>query len=138
MATGTFLASSVVMGLVAAAVFYVTVNSRPWKRYRPQVVGTDQVGSVAADDRTWIVSFIVLSLAAVGGVLVVLESGANATLLIFAGAALVIVGFLVLGTYSAARSRGHPHSHAVATTIGVLGGVVILAMVVNLLTQFGG
>ena len=39
MATGTLLASTVVMGLVAAAVFYLAANGRAWERYYPAVVG---------------------------------------------------------------------------------------------------
>lgn len=138
MVTGTFLASTVIMGLLAAGVFYVAVNGRSWKRYSPQALGTDWSGfGFVSDSRAWILGFVVLTVAAVVAIPTVLEGGADASGLIFGSMAALTVSFLLFGTYATARSRGHPHSHAVAEAIGMFGAVVILAIVGNLVIQFG-
>lgn len=138
MATGTFLASSLVMGLVAASAFFLVARGRAWERYYPSAVGTARSTRDRLEGGNLLLAiFVLLSIAAIGGVLLVLEGAASSTLLIFAGAGIAVVGFLVLGTYAAARSRGQPHAHAVGTAVGVLGGVVLLVIVGNLLTQFG-
>ena len=138
MVAGNYLASTVVMGLLAASVLYATVNGRSWKRYSPQAVSTEgNQGGFVTGGRTWIVAFGLLSIAAVGGTLTILQSGGNGTVLIFGAAAALVVGFLLLGTYATARSRGHPHSHAIGETVGMAGAVVILAIVGNLLIRFG-
>ena len=137
MAAGTYLASTVVLGLLAAGVFYAAVNGRAWKRYAPQVLSKGRRGGLASDSRDWILGFVVVTVLAIAGLVGVLESGAGASVVIFAGAAVAIVGFLIVGTYTTARSRGHPHAYAVGEAVGVLGAVVLVAMVVNLLTRFG-
>jgi hypothetical protein len=137
MAVGTYIASTVVMALLGVGVFYAAVHGRPWKRYAPRAGPAGGSRGVASDTRTWIALFVGLSLAAVVGIVGILQSGADSTILIVGGAGAIIVAFLAIGTYSAARSRGHPYSLAIGETLGVLGAVVLLAMVVNLVTRFG-
>lgn len=129
------------MGLLVVVVGAALVRGRTWERYSPQVVGTDagtgSVGGVASDGRAWIAAFALLVVAATAGTVLVLTSAGDATLLVLAGVALAVGGFLTGGTYLMARSRGHPHSHAVGEAIAMLGGVAILAVVANLVTSFG-
>ncbi len=131
-----YLASTVVMGLGTVVMVALLLVGRKWERYSPQGM-TQGASGFLSDPRVWIIGFAVLALGAAGATIAILRSPADPTLLILAGFGLVIVGFLAVGTYFTARARGHPHSHAVGEAIAVLGGVMIVALVGNLLTSFG-
>lgn len=130
-----YLASTVVMGVGLLVMGGLLLAGRKWERYSPRGM-TESASGLFGDPRVWIVGFAVLGLGAAAGTVTVLRS-ADPTVLIFAGAGLIIVAFMAVGTYFTARARGHPHSHAVGEAIAVLGGVTILALVGNLLTNFG-
>jgi len=136
MASSTLLASSVVMALIAVTIGFAVVTGRPWKRYSLHALGTrarDRGGEATA----WVAGFVLLALVAIGGTIAVLGGAGPGTLVVGAAAGLTLAAFAIGGTYAAGRSRGHPHSHAVGEALAVLGGLVVLAIAANLLTQFG-
>ncbi len=132
-----YLASMIVMGVLALGVGLWSARSRQWESYTPPSVDSagGALSRLASDERTWIVSFVVLALGITGITLAVL--GGGPTTMIYAVAGLLVVGFLVVGTYAAGRSVGHPHAHAVGEAVAAFGGVFLLAVVGYLLTSFG-
>lgn len=137
MVSYVFLASAVVMGLLAVAAFAATALWRDWVDYRPSISPPERgtIARLATDFRVWVFGFILLVGLVVAAVLAAVEGGN--LMLIFGLLGLLVVGFLIVGVYSAGRSRGHPHAHAVGEAIIALGAVVLLGIAVNLLTSFG-
>lgn len=137
MVSYVYLASAVVMGLLAVTVFVATARGRNWYDYTPRIGRPEPglVGRLTGDLRTWIFGFVVLVLAITGAVLTAVDGGNLG--FIFGLLGLFVIGFLTFGVYSAGRSRGHPHAHAVGEAIIALGTVVLLVIATQLLTSFG-
>lgn len=137
MVSYVFIASAVIMGLLAVAAFAATALWRDWFDYRPQISPPERgtISRLATDFRVWVLGFILLVGLLTGAVLAAVGGGNVGAILGLLG--LLVVGFLILGVYSAGRSRGHPHAHAVGEAIIALATVVLLGIAVNLLTSFG-
>jgi hypothetical protein len=128
MATAPTLVSAGLMALAVLLVGFAVVRSRPWQRYAPKYQPDGRsVTDVAASQTVWIAAFSLLVLVAVGGSVAILAGDAS-SLVIVAVVTAVLLGFLLAGTYGMAASRGHPHSYAVAETLGILAALVIVAI----------
>jgi hypothetical protein len=128
MASAPTLASAGLMALAVLLVGFVVVRSRSWQRYAPKYQPEGRsVGDLAASQATWIWAVSLLLLVALGGSVAILIGDAS-SLLILAVVAAVLFGFLLAGTYGVATSRGHPHSYAVAETLGILAALLIVAI----------
>lgn len=137
MASYVYLASAVVMGLVAITVFVATARGREWYDYSPQI-GRPEPGflrGLTGDVRAWVLGFLVLVVAITAAVLAAVDGGN--LLFIFGVLGLLIVSFLTFGVYAAGRSRGHPHSHAVGEALITLGTVILIGIAINLIVSFG-
>jgi hypothetical protein len=144
MATG-HLASTLLMGAFAVAVVTWVVLGRKWYRYaRPADLGFGPDESDATSSLSWFVSqpavwmgaFFVLALALVGGVVAFVSSPTGGLSLgptVIGGMAVLVVGYLLVGTYVSAARRGHPRSLAAAETVSVGGALFLLAVVAQLL-----
>lgn len=135
----TYLASTLLTGVLLVAVVRWMVDSREWYHYTPTAVpgggggGGDAFAAVSRVLRspiTWTLSFLVFAFAAVVGGLSFVGSdivslGGPATGLVMGALAVVLLTvYLFVGSYYMARSRGT--GEAAATAIGA--SIVALAV----------
>ncbi len=141
-----YVASTLLMGTLVVLVLVAVLRSRRWYDYSPEP-DADATADWAVEARerppvlerptTWVVGFLALMLAAVGGVfLFVTSASAPAGLLsppVLAVGGLLLGGYLLLGVYNAARGRGHPSSIAAAETATVFGALFLLGVASQLI-----
>lgn len=139
----SFLLSTLLMGTLAALVLVAVLRSRRWYSYSPETGA--RVGGLSDESRppvwsrpaTWILAFVGLTALAVGGVFAfVTNPDAPAGLLsapVLGVGGLLLVGYLTLGVYHAAKERGHPASIAAAETATVLGVLFLVAVSAQLI-----
>lgn len=135
----SYLWSTALMGLFLVAVL-VFLRAADWKHYSPRseegglaALAEDLAGSEAV----WFLTFLGLVLVFGGGTLAyvgVLGFGSSATWgLVLAGVAVLTVGgYVLIGSYWSARSRGKPSSLALGEGAAVLGLLAIAAVAVKL------
>jgi len=146
MASLTYIASTVVTGLIVVALAVALARGREWRSAAPtpgavRTGGTSAVTTLTETARSplgWTVAFLVLALA-IGGGTIAFVTGAIPTAVSQAlGVALVLVaatvmgGYLFWGVYHAVRYRGIGSAQATGTGLWVLGMVLIVAIVVRL------
>lgn len=137
MASPVYLASMVVMGLLALVVFAFTATGRDWKHYTPAISPPegDTLHRFANSTLAWVLVFFAIVGLGIAAILVAL--GGGSTTFLVGVVALLVLGFLVLGVYTAGRSRGHPHSTAVGEAIITLSALFLIVLAGYLLTSFG-
>ncbi|SFR96720.1 hypothetical protein SAMN05216559_1693 [Halomicrobium zhouii] len=143
--SATLLTSALVMATLAVLVLVAIVRSRRWYHYAPAPDEHGQVPALAGQQRppllerptTWIVGFLALMLGAVGGVFAFVTNpdapGELFSVPVLAVGGLLLGGYLLYGTYSAAKGRGHPSSIAAAETATLAGGLFLLAVSAQLI-----
>ncbi|MCU4802629.1 hypothetical protein OB920_19900 [Halobacteria archaeon HArc-gm2] len=143
--SATYVTSMLVMAALAVLVLIALVRSRRWYHYAPAPDEHGQVPALEGERRppllerptTWIVGFVALMLGAVGGVFAfVTNPDAPAGLLslpVLAVGGLMLGGYLLYGTYSAAKGRGHPSSIAAAETATLAGALFLVAVSAQLI-----
>jgi archaellum biogenesis protein FlaJ (TadC family) len=137
MASPVYLASMVVMAVLALVVVAFTATGRDWKHYTPAISPPegDTLSRLANSTLAWVLAFFVIVGLGIGATLVALGGGSTTFLVGVVG--LLVLGFLVLGIYAAGRSRGHPHSTAVGEAILTLSVLFLVVLTAYLLTSFG-
>lgn len=141
MANTTYLASTVLMGLLGVGVVLFVLRSRSWRHYVPRVAA-----EVAAGDRppsaladlagrtgTWTAAYVLLVLGFMFGAMASASGAITGPLVIGAVVALV-AGFLVVGVYVAMRDNGRPSAQAAAGSAVATGLLAVLAITVVLVT----
>ncbi|WP_049902189.1 hypothetical protein [Halococcus agarilyticus] len=146
MAPLTYIASTLVTGLIVVGLVAALARSREWRSAAatPGAVrtgGTSAVTTLTETARSplgWTVAFLALVLV-IGGGTIAFMTGAIPTAVGQAlGVALVLVaatvmgGYLFWGVYHSARYRGIGSAQATGTGLWVLGMVLIVAIVVRL------
>lgn len=155
MAAINYLFSTVLMGLSLLAIGWTLTRLRTWQRYSPSAAaaggGGYAFGSPAAAEsllvRTmrsptaWIVGFVLLALGVGGGTLVFVagstfpaEAVSTAGLALGALAAVLLVGYLVVGIYRSAKGRGLGSSQAAVLSAWAFGLLVLAVVALKLLT----
>lgn len=139
MAELTYVASALVMTGVVLAVVAAVLRFGDWRSYA--IVGAGDPGArlrrVADSPVAWMAAFLVLTLG-FGGTAVLYVSGvaipgAEALGIVLAlGAGTVLGGYLFVGTYNAARSRGRPAAQGVAEGVVLLGIFVVVVITAKL------
>jgi hypothetical protein len=137
MATTDYVISTVVMGALLLLVGVAVSRFRHWRHYSPGTGTHDEhrtslLATAASSLGLWVLIFVCLVAVLGGGVVYISQTGQHLLALAAVGA-LVFVGYLTVGIYATAKSRGHPHSHAVAEALTVLGGLGIVAITTNLI-----
>lgn len=145
MQLSTQLVSAGVTAAMLVAVVAAIVGVRDW-RHEATVPGggKESLGDRAygllsrgANSQTgWILGFLALSFALGGTVVVFLAGGPMSAAAGMAGTALgalVLFGFLAVGTYRTVRFRGRSSAGAAAVTAWTVGTLGVLAVVVDLL-----
>jgi membrane-associated protease RseP (regulator of RpoE activity) len=145
MASPLLLVSTVLMALVVAVVVAEVVSSHSWRGYSPRPAiggevpaggrrepGRRSVSEVVASKSTWLVLFVMLSVALLAAIVAILAGDAS-TATIAGLFAVLVLGYLALGIYATVRSRGNSVSRAVLAVAGALAGLYVLAIAVRLL-----
>ena len=147
MAPLTYVASTVLTGLVVVALVVAVARSREWRAAAAtpgdvRTGGTSPVTTLAAAAQSplgWTVAFLVLVLGIGGGALAFVTGAIPSAVSQVAGVALVLVaaavlgGYLFWGVYHSARYRGIESAQATGTGLWVLGMLLIVAIVVRLI-----
>lgn len=139
----SYVVSTLLMGVLAALVVVALLRSRHWYTYSPEA-GTELATApgesrppVLSRPTTWIAGFVLLAALAVGGVFVfVTTPDAPAGLFslpVLAVGGLMLVAYLLLGTYYAAKGRGHSSSIAAAESATLFGVLLLLAVATQLI-----
>ena len=143
--TASFLASTLLMGVLAVLVLVVVVRNRRWYAYAPGPAQGAQAWAPEDEARppvlerptTWILGFVGLMLVAVGGVYAcVTNPDAPAGLLslpVLVVGGLLVCAYLLVGTYFSAKERGHPSSIAAAEAATVAGALLLVAVSAQLI-----
>ncbi|MDS0260873.1 hypothetical protein NDI56_15820 [Haloarcula sp. S1CR25-12] len=137
----TALASTALMGVLVVGVVSWLAWRQGWYHYAPSVTGL-AVGPreadtrLSEDPRALAVTFAVLLVGAVGGVVAYIAGPVDQQPMVGTAVALatggVLAGYLLFGVYSAALSRGHPRSLAVAESATVAGALFLVAVTAQL------
>lgn len=137
MASVVYLASMVLMGVLALLVIADVAMRRDWHSYSPEI-GRPEVGGVsglAHNPLAWALGFFLLVGLALATVLAALSGGGTTLFVVLAG--FLVVGFGMFGVYALARSRGHAAAYAAGEAVVAFGFLFMIALTAFLLTNFG-
>lgn len=150
-ATINYLFSTLLMGLSLLVIGWTLTQMRAWRQYTPGASGfgagagrESRLAAFVRSPAAWMLGFVLLALVFGGGALAFIgglslpEGVSQAAGLSMAAAAVVLlVSFLVVGVYRAAKDRGIPSSQAAAMGAWVFGLVVLTVVTVRLVTTSG-
>lgn len=140
----TYLASTLLMGLILLALVAVVVWGRNWRRTSPSTAEADAFGRLLGSSTTWTLVFVVVALGAAAGAVALVggvgfEVPSETIVLGLAGAFLLLLGvYLFGGVYASARSKGMGRAPAVGLGSAVLGLLFLGLIVLQLLGVTGG
>jgi hypothetical protein len=147
MAQAGLLASTVLMGVLTAGLVILLANGRNWRRYSPTALPTprDGGGGPSMSERPGMLALGFIATVFVVGGAVVLLSGGLATmgtatptidmaLAVSALLGLLVVGYVVLGSYSTARSHGVGYAQALMIAAWAFGLLFVLGVAAKLFT----
>jgi len=133
MAVTTYLLSSLLMAVVLLGVGFAAVRSRAWRQYAP--VGDHEGNAAVAllkQPATWTWGFVVIVIGALASTLAYLNGVAVAQSILVPLLGGLVVAYLVVGIYYAAKSRGHAHAYAVAESMIALAALILVAAISQL------
>lgn len=146
MAETAYLASALATGALVLVVWGFVLRLEDWRRYEPApseprgdraLVSREGAGGGGDSLAAWTAGFLVLVLAAGGGAVLLVSDVALAaslggwTTLVGVFAALLLA-YLLWGTYSSARYRGLPSSHAALLSAWLFGSLIVAVIAVKL------
>jgi len=140
MAVPGYLASTLVMGLLAIGVVVLVVRARRWRHYTPTAAYSMDAGGglpksglarVAGATSTWTAAYVLLVLGVLAGAIVAL-SGVVSETGVIVGLVVGVVVYLVGGVYLAMRGNGRPSAQAAAGSAVTLGLLFVLGIAVKL------
>lgn len=150
MAEPAYFVSALVTGILLLGVWAFLARIEDWRRYQPASTlpqpdrGGDTGGSARSDDSTtaWIVGFLLLTLSVGGGAVLIVSdpsfaAGVGEWVAVSVAFGLMLLGFLLWGTYSSARHRGLPSAHAALLSAWLLGSLSVTAIAVKLVLTGG-
>jgi FtsH-binding integral membrane protein len=123
------------MSVLILGVAFVLARGRAWYGYRPDLLKRGTGEDLTRDPLFLMVGFVLLIGVSMAVTLIAAGGGSVTTFLAVAGA--LVVGFLLSGIYTTARSNGHPHAYAVGEAVITLGVLVLVAIVGWLLMTAG-
>jgi hypothetical protein len=141
MANTTYIASTVLMGLLGVGIGLFVLRSRRWRRYVPRVAAEVAAGErpasglagLAGRTSTWTVAYVALVLGFMFGAMAYAGGAITGPVVIGAVVALV-AAFLVAGVYLAMRDNGRPSAQAAAGSAVATGMLAVVAITVVLVT----
>jgi hypothetical protein len=143
MAESAYLASAFVTGALLLTVWVLVARMEDWRSYElstPNLGGGQ--GSLADSPAAWTAGFFLMALVAGGGA-VLLVSDVEFAAAVDAGVAIaaifgvLLVGYLVYGTYDSARSRGLHSAQAALLSAWLFGSLILVVIAAKLLFTGG-
>lgn len=139
MAESAYLTSALLTGALLLAVWVLVARMENWRSYELSTPELDREGTSLADSpAAWTAGFFLLVLV-VGGGAVLLVSNASLAAAVGSWTAfaavfgVLLLGYLLWGTYSSARSRGLHSAHAVLLSLWLFGSLFLIAIAAKLL-----
>lgn len=143
MAETGYLVSALLTGLLLVSVWVLVSQLENWQRYNlSKAVRRRDAASLFDSPTAWIVGFLAL-VGVAGGGAVLLVSGASVTAAVgdwvaAAGAfGVLLLGFLLYGTYDSARNRGVHSAQAALLSAWLFGSLFVAGIAVKLLVSGG-
>jgi hypothetical protein len=143
MAASAYLTSALVTGALLLTVWVLVTRMENWRSYElstPNLAG-DQ-GSLADSPAAWTAGFLLMTLVAGGGA-VLLVSDVELAAAVGGGVAIAgvfgafLLGYLIYGTYDSARSRGLHSAQAALLSAWLFGSLIVVAIAAKLLFTGG-
>lgn len=137
-----YLASALVTGVLLLAVWALVARLENWRSYEPAPAAGSGTSALESP-RTWIAGFVGL-VALLGGGAVVLVSdpslagSVGSWVLVMGAFGVLLLGFLLYGTYSSARARGLHSAQAALLSAWLFGSLFVAAIAVKLLVSGSG
>lgn len=141
----TYIASTVLTGLLLVVLVVALARTRQWRSATTTIEGASHASTATALAETartplgWTVAFFLLVIGFGGGTLVFVTGSVPTAVSRSAGVVLALVfaaalgGYLFWGVYHSARYRGLKSAQATGAGLWVLGLLFIVAIVVKLL-----
>jgi len=127
MVDGTYLASGLLFGSLAVVTAVAVVRGFGWRRYRPRF-GSDAPGT-AGTPTAAVAGLVALTVGVVGGgLLFVRGGGPPSTTTIVVAPFVAVAGYLVVGVYMTAKSRGYHRAQAAMLSAWSVGALLLLAV----------
>lgn len=143
MAETAYLTSALLTGALLLAVWVLVSRMENWRSYELATanLGRDR-GSLADSPAAWTVGFVLMALVAGGGaVLLVSDASIGAAVggwTTIAGVfGVLLLGYLLYGTYSSARHRGLHSAQAALLSAWLFGSLVLVVIAAKLLFTGG-
>ncbi len=132
---------TLIMGGLLVAVVLATLRGRDWKHYTPTIAPeeTDRITALMGSTTSWILLYVLAVLGLGVGALVLASGGEFVP--VDAGVAwsllrgvlgVLVVGYIVLGTYFTLRSRGRASAQAAGVSLLLLGALFLLGLSLQL------
>lgn len=142
MAESTYIASTVVTGLLLLVVWTFVGRIEDWRRYAsvPDENRPVRRSDAETTERTtvWVAAFLVIVLSVGGGAVLLVsdpEILAGSKLIALGGALAALVGgYLLWGVYDAVRFRGFGNAFAVLASAWAAGLLLVAAVALKLVT----
>jgi hypothetical protein len=134
-----YLTSAVATGALLLAVWLLVSRMENWRSYDPTVTRPDGGGFEWLDSTgAWMAGFFLLVLVVGGGAVALvsspgLASAVGSWVALAAAFGVLLLGFVLWGTYSSVRHRGHHSATAAMVSAWVFGGLFVTAIAVKLL-----
>lgn len=136
MVDATYLASGLLFGVLAVVTAVAVVRGFGWRRYRPRfgVTGRSDAPDAVGTPTAAVVVLVALTVGVVGGGLLFVRTGGTpSTTTIVVAPFVAVAGYLVVGVYTTARSRGYHRGQAAMLSAWSVGGLLLLAVAGTLL-----
>jgi hypothetical protein len=143
MAESAYLASAFVTGALLLVVWVLVSRMENWRSYELSTrTLAPEGGSLADSPAAWTAGFFLMVLVAGGGALLVVSDVELAASLggwtVIAGVfGVLLLGYLVYGTYDSARNRGLHSSQAALLSAWLIGSLIVVAIAAKLLFTGG-
>ena len=143
MAESAYLASAFVTGALLLAVWVLVSRMENWRSYELSGVNLGgEGGSLADSPAAWTAGFLLMVLVAGGGALLLVSDAEFAAsvggwMAVAAIFGVLLVGYLVYGTYDSARSRGLHSAQAALLSAWLFGSLIVVAIAAKLLVAGG-
>lgn len=134
-------ASTLITGLVLLTIIFAITRVRNWQRNEPIFKREQSLTTLLNTPATWTLVFLVVAIVFTGGAVAYiggLPLGVDPEIIgltLIALFGVIVLGFIFLGIYTAARSRGLSSAPAVGISSATLGMLVLAVILVRLITS---
>ena len=143
MAESAYLTSALLTGALLLTVWVLVARMENWRSYELTTPALDRDGGNLADSpAAWTAGFLLMVLVAGGGAVLLVSDAALAASVggwtLIAGIfGVLLLAYLLYGTYSSARHRGLHSAHAALLSLWLFGSLFLVAIAAKLLFTGG-